>query len=322
MGLEKILSLRKNIFPLIKFKIVNGEKVFLWFDNWHPLGSLWDRFGHRIMYDTGLPFNSKVSAVISNNDWKWPIDNSWEIKEWISSTPIELKPSRDIQDCPVWNLTVDGNFTIQSAWDCWRDKGTMVPWANLVWGSPSIPRVSFVVWMAIHERLNTGNRLHLFGLVPNPTCPLCHGPVENHSHLFFRCVYSSRIWGDIQVKCNISWLQFSWLEYVVYATKSTKGKDLKSALTKLSFLCTVYQIWIERNRRIFSKEFKPEKIVTNLIVQMVRGRMLSMYNLANSAGDAWYLSQWNLPTTIMKQPQDNNAGSILSGDSLPILRVE
>ena len=62
--------------------------------------------------------------------------------------------------------------------------------------------------------------------------------------------------------------------------------------------------------------------MTNLIVQMVRGRMLSMYNLANSAGDDWYLSQWNLPATIMKQPQDNNAGSVLSGDNLPILRVE
>lgn len=217
---------------------------------------------------------------------------------------------------------MDGNFTIHSTWDCWRDKGTKVPWANLVWGPPSIPRVSFVVWMAIHERLNTGDRLHLFGLVPNPTCPFCHGPEENHSHLFFRCVYSSRIWGAIQVKCNFNWPQLSWLESVVDATKSIKGKTLKSALMKLSFLCTVYQIWLERNRRIFSKEFKPEEIVTNLIVQMVRGRMLSMYNLANSAGDAWYLAQWNLPTIIMKQPQDNNAGSNLSVESVPILRVE
>ncbi|KAL7181468.1 hypothetical protein ACSBR1_040374 [Camellia fascicularis] len=147
---RKILSLRNLIFPLIKFKIGNGEKVFLWFDNWHPLGSLWNRFGHRILYDTGLSFNSKVSAIISNHVWKWPIDNSWEIKELISSTPIDLKPSRVSQDSPVWNLTVDGKFSIHSTWECWRDKGSKVPSMHLAWGHPSISRVSFVVWMAIH----------------------------------------------------------------------------------------------------------------------------------------------------------------------------
>ncbi|KAI8008098.1 hypothetical protein LOK49_LG07G01264, partial [Camellia lanceoleosa] len=133
------------------FKIGNGDKVFLWFDNWHPLGSLWNRFGHRILYDTGLSFNSKA----------------------------------------------------------------------------------------------------------------------------------------LQVKCNICWPQLPWQESVVYATKSIIGKTLKSVIMKLSFLGTVYQIWLERNRRIFSKEFKPEVVVINLIVQMVRGRVLSMDNLINSTGDAW-----------------------------------
>lgn len=120
-------------------------------------------------------------------------------------------------------------------------------------------------WLAIHERLNTGDRLHLFGLVPNPVCPFCQAPEENHSHLFFRCVYSSRIWGAIQVKCNTSWPQLSWQETVIFVTKSIKGKTLQSAIMKLSFLCTVYQIWLERNRRVFSKDSKPVDTVTTLL---------------------------------------------------------
>lgn len=50
--------------------------------------------------------------------------------------------------------------------------------------------------------------------------------------------------------------------------------------------------------------------------------MLSMENLINSAGDLWYLDQWNLPSTILKLPQANNAGSSLSVESASILRVE
>ncbi|XP_028118145.1 uncharacterized protein LOC114315743 [Camellia sinensis] len=137
---RKILSLRHLIYPHIKFKIGNGDNVFLWYDNWHPLGSLWHRFGPRILYDTNLPDSTKVSSIVSNSSWKWPISNSWEIKEWISSTPLSLLPSFGSSDTPFWNLAADGNFSIQSAWDCWRDKGPKVTWSKLIWGPPSIPR--------------------------------------------------------------------------------------------------------------------------------------------------------------------------------------
>ncbi|KAL7243272.1 hypothetical protein ACSBR1_015639 [Camellia fascicularis] len=70
--------------------------------------------------------------------------------------------------------------------------GLKVPWSKLLWGPPFIPRVSFIVWLAIHERLNTRDRLQAFGLVPHSNCPFCNDHEESHSHLFFRCAYSSR----------------------------------------------------------------------------------------------------------------------------------
>ncbi|KAL7238210.1 hypothetical protein ACSBR2_004331 [Camellia fascicularis] len=256
---RKILSLRHLIYPLIKFKIGNGENVFLWHDNWHPLGSLWRRFGPRILYDTNLPDSTK---------------------EWISSTPSSLLPSPGSFDTPVWSLTANGTFSIQLAWDCWRDKGPKVSWSKLIWGPPLIPRVSFIAWLAINERLNTSDRLQTFGLVSNPCCPFCQDPEENHSHLFFR---------------------------------STSGNSLKVVILKLSFLCTVYHIWMERNSRIFSKVFKPEEVVTNSIIQMVRGRLLSMENVKTSAGDNWFLEKWNLPYKIMQQHHAITDGRRISG---------
>ncbi|XP_028090507.1 uncharacterized protein LOC114290746 [Camellia sinensis] len=217
---------------LLKGKSFWGIKVpsdASWYDNWHPFGSLLLRYGPRILYDTNLRDSSK---------------------EWIAATPPSLKPSLDSPDIPVWSLTADGSFSIHSAWECWRDKGPKVTWSNLIWGPPVIPRVSFIVWLAIHERLNigdrlqifglltspsfsihsawecwrdkgpkvtwsnliwgppviprvsfivwlaiherlnTGDRLQIFGLLTSPSCPLCCAPEENHSHLFFGCLYS------------------------------------------------------------------------------------------------------------------------------------
>ncbi|XP_028083430.1 uncharacterized protein LOC114284679 [Camellia sinensis] len=270
-------------------------------------------FAPRILYDTNLPDSTKVSSIVSNSSWKWPVSNSWEIKEWISSTPLSLLPSPGSSDTPVWSLTTDGNFSIQSAWDCWRDKGPQVSWSKLIWGPPSIPRVSFIAWLATNERLNTGDRLQAFGLVPTPCCPFCQDPEENHTHLFFSCIFSSRIWGGILAKCNSNWPTLPWLETVDFAVRSTSGTSLKVVILKLSFLCTVYHIWMERNSRIFSKALKPEEVVTNSIIQMVRGRLLSMENVKISAGDNWLLKEWNLPYKIMQQHHAIADGRRMSG---------
>ena len=51
---SKILSLRGIVKPFLKHRIGNGERTFLWFDNWHPKGPLLDYFGERIIYDSAL----------------------------------------------------------------------------------------------------------------------------------------------------------------------------------------------------------------------------------------------------------------------------
>jgi len=45
--------------------------VFLWLDKWHPAGYLLDRFGYRIVYDSGIPLNAKLDAIFKNGDWFW-----------------------------------------------------------------------------------------------------------------------------------------------------------------------------------------------------------------------------------------------------------
>ncbi|KAL7251523.1 hypothetical protein ACSBR1_013373 [Camellia fascicularis] len=104
---RKILSLHPVIYPFILHKIGNGGDVFLWFDNWHPLGSLWVRFGARVVYDTAFGMDAKVSRIVNNRSWSWPKRRRSFLQEMIEHTPLTFTPNSD-NDTVIWVPSSDG----------------------------------------------------------------------------------------------------------------------------------------------------------------------------------------------------------------------
>ena len=39
----------------IKFEVGDGKTIFLWHDNWHPIGTLSLEFGYRVIYAASKP---------------------------------------------------------------------------------------------------------------------------------------------------------------------------------------------------------------------------------------------------------------------------
>lgn len=182
-------------------------------------------------------------------------------------------------------------------------------WAAILWGPHNIPKVSFVTWMAILGRLNTRDRLRLFGISQSAECVFCKDSCENHNHLFFDYPFSSRIWTCIQSKLNVSWPVSQWPGITQHVAQSAQGKSIRAIIVKLAFTFTVYQLWIARNNRIFKKEMIPEEVVIKYIVDMIRFRMMSMTNCTRHSSDRWFLNSWRLPHTILKTTQPLSDGS-------------
>lgn len=90
---------------------------------------------------------------------------------------------------------------------------------------------------------------------------------------------------------NESWPSLLWPELVEHISKAVKGNSMGTIISKLVFTCTIYQLWLARNNRIFNNEMYPEEVVIKRIVDMIRYRMISLSNLKVHSTHNWFLSK-------------------------------
>ncbi|GJV13950.1 putative reverse transcriptase domain-containing protein [Tanacetum coccineum] len=107
--------------------------------------------------------------------------------------------------CLRWR-DLDGNmlpFLVKCAWEVLRPRGLEVSWYNIVWFSHCIPRHAFHLWLVMKRCLKTQDKLRPWDVEPNVDlnllkCSLCGAQMDSHEHLFFECVFSSKVWNYVR----------------------------------------------------------------------------------------------------------------------------
>lgn len=272
---RKLLKLRPIARPLIRHIIGNGLDTSLWFDNWHPDGPILLNWSSRAIYDSGLPNKAKVSSIILGDQWVWPCSMSIDLLEIKNHMP-SYNPNSSLEDCIKWLPTPDGIYTAASAMASLKAPHPLVPWFELVWYSHNIPRMSFILWLAIRGRLSTLDRIHPYTPHAGTLCVLCCAFPETHAHLFFECAYSKVIWSHLKDMCGRPWNGQRWPSFIAWASQRWKGKSPSIVVKKLCLAVAVYSIWRERNNRIFGSSHKTSIVVTRSIIDTIRSRLLSI----------------------------------------------
>lgn len=75
-----------------------------------------------------------------------------------------------------------------------RLQAPRVSWDKCIWFKEATPKFSFLTWLAVHNRLSTGDRLLRWNPQAISTCWLCKSATETRDNLFFQCSYSEEVW--------------------------------------------------------------------------------------------------------------------------------
>ncbi|CAL1377701.1 unnamed protein product [Linum trigynum] len=150
-----------------------------------------------------------------------------------------------------WDGLAMARFSVKRVWHTMRVKQPEVEWAFLLWGKYFIPKHSVLVWLIIHNRIVTKDKLFSWGKVVDQTCMLCPGGDESRDHLFAECSYFQAV-----LRGALSVLQVpncaEWLLSLQWAVRQWQGKKSVAArLEKLVWVVAVSSVWKERCSRLY-----------------------------------------------------------------------
>ena len=130
--------MKQNVFS---FDVGNGKNIYLWFDAWHPDGVLFEKYGHRVIYDAHSKPAVRLDSIIQGGQWYWPTtcpDHFVNIQSRLCMVPI------GDEDKPKWNVSKTSMFSCSNTWDSIRVKENVGDWWALVWFPFSVPKQTFI----------------------------------------------------------------------------------------------------------------------------------------------------------------------------------
>ena len=139
--------------------------------------------------------------------------------------------------------------------------------------SPSyIRRHAFIVWLVIHDRLATQDKLLKWDFINSMSCVLCQANVEDRNHMFFSCQFTAGIWMRILRLFGNSRMLRNWENEFLWVV-GTKGKSLSYITKRIVWGATIYHLLRQRNSRIHENVYSSVEAIFHLIYNDVRLRV-------------------------------------------------
>ncbi|KAK4375272.1 hypothetical protein RND71_005949 [Anisodus tanguticus] len=80
---------------------------------------------------------------------------------------------------------------------------------------------------------------------------LCNREPESIEYLFFKCYFSDDIWSRLLGWLGINRMSLRWSDEITWAVQNASVTSCKAEIFRMVLSGCIYQIWLERNQRIF-----------------------------------------------------------------------
>ena len=205
---------------------------------------------------------------------------TWEavsefLQLWDSIAAVQLQ--HGVPDRHYWRFSSSGIYTAKSAYEMLFHGSTSFEASDRIWRSWAPPKCSFFLWLALHDRCWTADRLARRNLPHPEKCLLCDQEEETINHLLVGCVFSRQFWVLLLQRIGLAQLSpqpgvISFDEWWRGAVMLVNG-EVKKGLNSLIIL-GAWSLWRHRNDCVFE------------------GLSPSLATVLTMAGDA--LNKWSM----------------------------
>ncbi|GJR74108.1 hypothetical protein Tco_0086473 [Tanacetum coccineum] len=231
----------------------------------------------------GVPL---ISSRLLNRDCKIHVENAknrigdWRNKSLSFAGRLQLLESIK----GVKRRDANGGlsrFSVAKVWEAIRPRGTHVDWFRIIWFSHAIPRHSFNLWLIMRNSLKTQDHMRQWDVGNDVDlnllqCALCESQQDSHTHLFFECPFSVKVWNYMRSLAGMELVPPVLQDIVAYIQPMQHKRTVKSIFGKLVLAASAYFIWNERNDRLFKKVKKSPEDIRDHIMITLRLKILSL----------------------------------------------
>ena len=111
----------------------------------------------------------KVAKIIHADIWSWPRLPQINMRN-LANNMANYEPSNGTEDKVVWYVEKEEEFTMQKVWNFPRSRRPIVTWHSIVCYPKAISRHSFILWLAVQEKLSIQDKLLNYGVIVSVSC--------------------------------------------------------------------------------------------------------------------------------------------------------
>ncbi|XP_074313687.1 uncharacterized protein LOC141648877 [Silene latifolia] len=143
-----------------------------------------------------------------------------------------------------------GKFRVTAAYSYLRGAVLAGPWAKALTHPRIVPSHRIICSLAAQKKIATVDNMQHRGFYMVNRCSLCEAALEDHAHLFFNCSFSKDIWQQLMYWMGVNRAGLCLLSALEHAGIGGK-QNWRMAWFSTTLAAAVYQIWNERNSRLF-----------------------------------------------------------------------
>jgi hypothetical protein len=195
------------------------------------------------------------------------------IKLWDSVQEVQLTDEPDKITCK-W--TAHGEYTSRSAYNAQFLGSYSQFHGKSIWKADSEGKHKFFAWLLVQSKILTADKLMSRQWPCNPVCSLCNQEQETAAHLVLHCSFARQVWERMEEWTQLVRLPENGIEIVDWWQKELvqlpkKTRRLKAAM----MMYCAWNLWKERNRRVFGQKVKNPAEVMQEIKLKVDTRKLA-----------------------------------------------